>query len=476
MNKIAAYILSAYSIICTEPVDKLLDVGNQSQNGNPIPSFDENLLINLCFETQLIFEKECNVLELNGDFIIVGDIHGSLHDLLRILKYIHEQKTKVLFLGDYVDRGNFSLECITILFAFKVLYPDSIYLIRGNHEFDSICSQYGFKDEIINYSLPQKQLSLVEYPEMFESLEDCKNSQIDSYIANHKNRNCYTYTETLYNAFIEAFSYLPIGAIINKTTFCVHGGLSPNFDHIDQLNKNIKRPIKTFEECKLLADLVWSDPSPHTNSTFDENPRGYGYLFNRESVYNFLKKNSLNRIIRAHQCVHKGCQKNFDDKCITVFSVSSYGKFLGNSSGILHISEINDRIEGKIFVPICHLKKNEAIYYKVQDFNQKNDDIRTCFTLAHPILPSRPLPSRLKLNKNLKQYKLLKNRKITSVGSAGSCKPSLIRPKFVTNTKKSYTYEDKNALFDQSRQNEYNEESFIIDENNKKYNMFNSAP
>lgn len=466
MNKIASYILSAYSFICTESYDNLLDVGNRSQNGNPIPSFDENILINLCLEAQLIFEKEKNVLDLNGDFIIVGDIHGSLHDLIRILKKVNEKNQKVLFLGDYVDRGNFSLECITILFALKIQYPDSIFMIRGNHEFDSICSQYGFKDEIINYSNLQKlKNDYDEFPEMFQI------DQNDSYFINHKNTNCYTYTETLYDAFIEAFSYLPIAAIINKSTFCVHGGLSPKLEFINRLESKIKRPIKTFDECKLLSDLVWSDPSPHTDSNFDENPRGFGYLFNRESVHTFLKNNSLKRMIRAHQCVHKGCLKNFDDKCLTVFSVSSYGKFLGNSSAILQIYEINDRIEATTFVPIRHLTKCEAIYYKVQDFNQKNENMKSCFSLSHPILLSNATASRLILYKNHRQFNLIKNKKINNAQSACLCVPTLTKPKFVTNSRKSI-----NSLANQVQNNDYNENSYIIDENNKKYNIFNSAP
>ena len=145
MEEISSYILSAYSFIFENSPDKYLDAGYKSKNGNPLPSFDENLLIDLGSKAERIFANENNVLELEGDFIIVGDIHGSIHDLLRILNFTQTQKSKVLFLGDYVDRGNFSLECITILFALKVAYPDIFYLIRGNHEFDSICSHMASK-------------------------------------------------------------------------------------------------------------------------------------------------------------------------------------------------------------------------------------------------------------------------------------------------------------------------------------------
>ena len=93
MKKAAQYILSAYSFLFTQPLDKILNIGYLSLNGNPIPSFDENLLLELCTEAKEVLEKEKNILKLQGDFIIVGDIHGSLHDLLRILKFIHENQS-----------------------------------------------------------------------------------------------------------------------------------------------------------------------------------------------------------------------------------------------------------------------------------------------------------------------------------------------------------------------------------------------
>ena len=158
MSQAASFILSAYSFIFKCSPDKLFEVGYQSKNGNPIPSFDENVLIDLCTEAKEIFENEGNILQINGNVIVVGDIHGSFHDLLRILNYFQENGKKVLFLGDYVDRGNFSLECITILFALKIIQPDLFFLIRGNHEFDTMCNQYGFKKEILNYYDPKNPI------------------------------------------------------------------------------------------------------------------------------------------------------------------------------------------------------------------------------------------------------------------------------------------------------------------------------
>ncbi|KAK8841063.1 hypothetical protein M9Y10_027901 [Tritrichomonas musculus] len=387
MSKTASYILSAYSFLFEHLIDKVLDVGYQAKNGNPIPSFDEELLIDLCSESQSLFEKESNVLELSGDFIIVGDIHGSLHDLFRILKFLQENNSKALFLGDYVDRGNFSLECITILLALKILYPDSIFLLRGNHEFDNICSQYGFKDEILNYHNPKKLTKSSNNQKKSSNEKDQEHAdQYDKYYAEFKHEDCYKYTELLYNAFLDVFSYLPICAVINKTTFCIHGGLSPKIDHIGHLSELICRPIHNFDENIILSDVVWSDPADYSSCCFDDNPRGRGCLFNYEAAINFLKKSSLTRMIRAHQCVVNGSLYHFGDKCITVFSASSYDSYMGNNSAILQLFQKDDSILVQTFSPLIRLEKIDASYYKVQSLNLSDDKIKFCFSLLHPTL------------------------------------------------------------------------------------------
>lgn len=422
----SAYILSAYSFIFSETLEQILDVGYQSREGHPIPSFDENVLLNLCTEAQQIFEREDNVLKIEGDLIIVGDIHGSLHDLLRILKFIHDNDSKVLFLGDYVDRGNFSLECITILFALKVKNPDKFYLIRGNHEFDQLCSQYGFKEEILNYYNPKKS--------------ETDNSN-DEYFSEHTHIDCYKYTEKLYDQFVQVFSYLPICAIVNETTFCIHGGLSPKFDHIDDIN-SIHRPIKTFEESGLLSDLVWGDPS-HGSTLFDENPRGRGFMFNGEAIRTFLMNNSLSRIIRGHQCVRKGLLSVFNDKLITVFSASSYDKLMGNSSSLLQLFQKDDTMVVTTFIPIRRLMKNETVYYKVQTLD-KSDANKNYISLIHPTMfpkaPVRKIPH--------KNFIPLCKKGVNDVRRNSEVKLTapLAKSKFVTTSRKSYQFDQKQFL------------------------------
>lgn len=92
-------------------------------------------------------KKEPTMLKLNGPAIIVGDIHGNIKSLLFCInKFLSsENKDKsIIFLGDYVDRGKNSLECITLLFKLKTMFPKNVFLLRGNHEFQEINGVYGF--------------------------------------------------------------------------------------------------------------------------------------------------------------------------------------------------------------------------------------------------------------------------------------------------------------------------------------------
>lgn len=101
--------------------------------------YERNLLISICEKVSELFKKEPIVLNLKGDCVVVGDLHGHILDLYRIFTVFDlPPRTTYLFLGDIIDRGGFSIESITLLFVLKLLYPSNIFIIRGNHEFNTI--------------------------------------------------------------------------------------------------------------------------------------------------------------------------------------------------------------------------------------------------------------------------------------------------------------------------------------------------
>lgn len=150
---------------------------------------------------------------------ICGDIHGQFYDLVELFKVGGECPDKnYLFLGDFVDRGYYSVETFLLLLALKVRYPDRITLIRGNHESRQITQVYGFYDECLR---------------------------------KYGSVNVWRYCT-------EIFDYLSLSAIIEDKIFTVHGGLSPSINTLDQI-----RVIDRKQEVPhdgAMCDLMWSDP------------------------------------------------------------------------------------------------------------------------------------------------------------------------------------------------------------------------
>ncbi|KAM0673601.1 hypothetical protein GVAV_002978 [Gurleya vavrai] len=243
-----------------------------------------------------IFFFEKNVLNLKGNFTIVGDIHGQYFDLLNIFDlYGPIENKKFVFLGDYVDRGSNSLETILLLFLLKIKYPENIFLLRGNHECELLTTIYGFKEEC------DLKTNLVVY------LEIC-----------------------------ELFNYLPICAIVNEKFFCVHGGLIPDIKHIAEIDKFYR-----FKE-NILHEMFWSDP--YDKNVFLKNPRGAGYLFGEKQVDEFCSLNNIDMIIRSHQLVMNGYKFCFDNKLVTIWSAPNYCYKTDNIASVMKIDE-NDNYE-----------------------------------------------------------------------------------------------------------------------------------
>ncbi|KAJ7040128.1 serine/threonine protein phosphatase 2B, partial [Mycena alexandri] len=212
--------------------------------------------------------------------------------------------TPYLFLGDYVDRGYFSIECVLYLWALKIWYPTSIFLLRGNHKCRHSTDYFTFKLE-------------------------CK----------HK------YSERIYDACTESFCSLPLAAVLNKQFLCIHGGLSPEFNTLDDL-----RAIDRFREPPtqgLMCDILWSDPAEDfgTEKTADSflhnHVRGCSYFFTYQAARNFLERNNLLSIIRAHEAQDSGYRMYRKTKTtgfpsvMTIFSAPNYLDMYNNKAAVI---------------------------------------------------------------------------------------------------------------------------------------------
>ena len=184
---------------------------------------------------------------------------------------------------------------MTLLLCLKVLYPQQVFLLRGNHECATISRIYGF-------------------------YEECKRR----------------FSIKLWKEFIECFNYLPLTAIVEEKIFCMHGGLSPELNKIDDI-EIIKRPVEIPDQ-GILCDLLWSDPQLNITG-WEENERGVSFVFGADVVNLFLDKFNFDLICRAHQVVEDGYEFFADKSLVTIFSVPNYCGEFDNNGAIMAVDE-----------------------------------------------------------------------------------------------------------------------------------------
>lgn len=254
---------------------------------------DESEISTICNKVIDIMILEPNIRRVSSDVIVVGDIHGQFSDLLHIFETNGTPETmNYIFLGDFVDRGENSLECILYLFIYKILYPEKVTLLRGNHEQKIINKVYGFYDEIVS-----------------------------------KYNN-----STVWSIINSVFNHLNIGCIVDGKYLCVHGGISPRIS-INKLER-----VDRFEkltETSIINDVLWSDPFNKSGSA--PNPRGNGFLFGDDILKQFLVFNNLEMVIRSHQLSIEGFKWDFDGHCLTVWSAPDYMGKCSNPASVLLI-------------------------------------------------------------------------------------------------------------------------------------------
>jgi len=277
-----------------ENFDSMMELAKQCKY---LPEYE---LKKLCDYVCSLLLEESNVQPVSTPVTVCGDIHGQFYDLLELFRTGGEVSgTNYIFLGDFVDRGHYSLETFTYLMVLKAKYPSKITLLRGNHESRQITQVYGFYDE-------------------------CQNK--------YGNANAWRHCT-------KVFDMLTICAIIDSKVLCVHGGLSPQIKTLDQI-----RTIDRQQEIPhkgAFCDLVWSDPDDVRS--WITSPRGAGWLFGPSVTSEFVHLNNLSLICRAHQLVNEGFKYMFEEKLVTIWSAPNYCYRCGNVAAILQFETADSK-------------------------------------------------------------------------------------------------------------------------------------
>ena len=275
-----------------------------------------NFILN---SVETIFKTESCLLELHPPITLVGDIHGQLHDLLRIFdKCGYPPSTRYLFLGDYVDRGFRSIETVILLFCYKILYPDQIFLLRGNHEFQHVNAYCGFRAEIRKYYASPGH--------------------------------------GLWKHFNNVFDFLSISALINNQIFCVHGGISPHLTSFQEIS-DIQKPLVSdsiydIESSEIVIDFLWSEVDRRIDG-FEIRREREDVFFGLNALEEFVSKFSLKMICRGHEMAMDGVEFPFwpNEAFLTIFSAPKFKFRHDNKAAVVHFDE-NLEFKVSTFEPI----------------------------------------------------------------------------------------------------------------------------
>lgn len=281
-----------------------------------VPKIPHDMLLCLIQRTTVAFTSEPTMVMISGPAHVVGDIQGSLSDLLRILhlRGLPNSANKYLFIGNVVGKNDLSLEVLSLLLILKTLFPSDVFLLRANLDLASLPSILGFEQDI--------PLSSPDAP--------------------------------IVSGILKLFSVLPLAALVDGVTLCLHSGIGPNASSVRAL-RSVTRPVMD-EHSAILEQVLLFEPS-NSVAEFDYAKS----MFGRAALEKFLGGSFLDRLVRGHSITNNGVDVEWDGKCVTLFSASAVS---GHKAGIVFLDDIGnmhpivldpidplDRIHVKFSVP-----------------------------------------------------------------------------------------------------------------------------
>jgi protein phosphatase len=259
-------------------------------------------------------------LKPQGEALVVGDLHGDLESLIDVLKgsnftqkMSQNRDAVLIFLGDYGDRGEYSTEVYYTVLKLKLLFPEQVVLMRGNHE--------GPEDLMASpHDLPMEFRT--KFGEKWTGV---------------------------YAKIRELFSCLYNAVLVKERYLMIHGGLPSQVKTIEDLAyAHAAHPQQRF-----LEDMLWSDPSEQVRELC-ASPRGAGKLFGERITAEVLRRFDVKILIRGHEPCEDGFRIDHSDKVLTLFSRKGAPYF--NAHGAYLDVDLSQKFENaEQLVPSIHM-------------------------------------------------------------------------------------------------------------------------
>jgi len=264
-----------------------------------LSKYSEEGITRLISEVTPLLKEEPSLVEVNASNVLfVGDTHGDLPSTISILRdFVSKGYERVIFLGDYVDRGRWQIENLNLVLTLKLEMPDKVVLLRGNHETPLANLYYGFYETV-----------------------------------------AFRFSRRLYYYYSYLFSQLPYAALVNREFLALHGGLAEGLKTLQQIRDIPKGLIEADEQ--LVLEILWNDPREGITG-FKPSIRGPGIkFFGRDVFKEFMSRNNLKMLIRAHEVFYEGYRYFFDGKLLSIFSARHYGTLINAKVALLEDEKI----------------------------------------------------------------------------------------------------------------------------------------
>jgi protein phosphatase len=263
-----------------------------------VAQFSKEEIESLLSRIQPLLRKEPLLTNLpKTPLLFIGDTHGDWEATKALLSRYWDSSTTFVFLGDYVDRGPNQIENMNLLFELKTKAPNRLIILRGNHEIPSINRYYGFYDAV------------------------------QAHLGN------------LMKAYWNTFAHLPLAAISREhKIFAVHGGIPEGLDQIEEIRQ---LPREVEPEHPVTFQLLWNDPKETLKGFAPSLRGGRARNFGLDVTVEFMNRNNIDLIIRAHEVFHHGFHEFFDGRILSLFSCRNYrGPIAGKA---LYVSPVGER-------------------------------------------------------------------------------------------------------------------------------------